>query len=233
MCVLGCPIGEWYFVPYCTSSLLRIPVLGSSVGVWYYMSHCTSSLLIIPVLGSPVCESYSVPWLVSTLTMAVLDCPGSQLIPCLDTFKPADGISFMLSRLWVAAVHHYMPSFLTIPLLGPLGGEWCSIPMLYFKLAYNNHSGLSSMSVAIMPCCFSSLLMTPVLVQSTSQCLFPFLAFWQYLSLAFQIVSSFCNLVFFWACWMWLFSTPQLVSGSLVPLHFKFADHPYCWLSSL
>ena len=184
---------------------------------------CVSSLLIMPVLGSPASEwllwvaVFQACW--QCLSLALQLVSGCCGLLC---FKPADNACAWLFSLWVAAVGCCISSLLTMPVLGSPGSEWllwvavfhacwqclslalqsvsgyCGL--LCFKPADNACPWLSSMWVAAVGCCVSSLLTMPVLGSPASEWLLwvaVFQACWQCLSLALQLVSGCCELLCF------------------------------------
>ena len=166
-------------VACCVSYLLTLPVLGSQVGQWL---HCLIS--------------FQTHWWYLSLALQVVSGCNALL-----NLKPADNAYLWLSRdirLKVSALLHCSSSLLMMPVLILQNVSACSA-WQWFQPVDNCFSWLSSLCVAAVPCCVSSLLTTFVLHSSGSEWLqyvIPFSTLLRLLSLALQKVCGCSPLCF-------------------------------------
>ena len=247
---------------------------------WVPAVHCcVSSLLTTSVLGPPESEwllclaMFQACW--QSLFLALQDVSGCCGLLC---FKPAKNACSWLFSLWVATVHCCVSRLLTISVFNSSVGEWllCNTvfqacwqslslalqevssccALLCLKPADNLYPWHSSWWVTAG--CVWSLLTTLVFGSLGSKWLLwlaMLQAWWLFLSLALQYVSSCCALLCFkpadnscpwfsrmWvaaciamfqACWQSLFSTLQEVSAWCDLLCLKPTDYPCPWLQAV
>ena len=187
------------------------------------------------IFGFSACEwllchaVYQASWCLSLALQWVSSCY------VLLWIKLADDACPWPSRMWVTAVSCCVSSLLMRPVLGSSGSEWllclavyqacwwclflalqevsgCCV-LLCIKPADDACSWLSSMWVAAVSCCVSSLLMMPVLGSPEGEWLL-------------------C-LALYQACWWCLFLALQNVSGCCVLLCIRPADDACPWLFSM
>ena len=174
---------------------------------------CVSSLMTMPVLGSPACEQqlclgvFQACWQYLSLVLQLVS--GSCALLCL---KLINNACPWLFRKWVAAVHCYLSSSLTMHVLGSPACEWLvCLPvfqalwqclflalqlvsgycaLLCFKPGDNACSWLSRKWVAAVPSYVSSLMTVLVLVSPVSEwllCLAVFISLVTMTNLGFPV----------------------------------------------